>query len=261
MKTTILDEIIQFKQKEVKARKAVLPLNTLVKQERKRKHFSMKEQLLKEDASGIIAEFKRRSPSRNWINKEAVATQVIQGYEAAGVSGVSILTDHHFFGGRLSDLELAGKKINLPVLRKDFIINEYQIIEAAVAGADVILLIAANLTLGKVKQLAATAKQQGLEVLLEIHNQAELDHICEEVDMVGVNNRDLHTFKTDLQTSMDLSELIPDQFVKISESGIDQADDIKLLKKYGFKGFLVGERFMKTNNPGEACKEFVKALD
>lgn len=261
MKTGILDEIIQFKRKEVEARKVALPLNVLMKQERRRKVFSMKEQLLKNSSSGIIAEFKRRSPSKGWISEDAIAAQVASGYEKAGAEGVSILTDHHFFGGSLSDLESVGEEVNLPVLRKDFIIDEYQIVEAARAGADVILLIAANLSSGRVKQLASIAKQHRLEVLLEIHTQDELRSVCVDIDMVGVNNRDLQTFKTDLQTSVNLSSMIPDEFVKISESGINTPEDIRQLRVHGFKGFLIGERFMKTDNPGNACKEFIATLD
>ncbi len=260
MENTILNEIILSKQKEVELLKTSVPMKMLLKKQRTRGHFSIKEFLSKIGASGIIAEFKRRSPSRGWINKEAEPAIVLPAYQEAGASAVSILTDHHFFGGSLSDLELAGEQIDLPVLRKDFIIDEYQIVEAAIAGADVILLIAANLSTGMVMQLANTAKQLQLEVLLEIHNQEELGHICEDVDLVGVNNRNLHTFKTELQTSVDLSTKIPDQFMKISESGIDHPDDIKFLKKHGYKGFLIGERFMKTNNPGGACGKFVKEL-
>lgn len=261
MGITILDKIILNKRMEVERQKEIISFESLLSLERKRNWFSLKAHLLKEGSSGVIAEFKRRSPSKGWINKDAVAGQIIPGYENAGAGAVSILTDEVFFGGGLTDIAEAGGLVTLPILRKDFILDEYQVVEAAKIGADAILLIAANLSAERVEQLAKTAKQNELEVLLEIHDRKELDHICPEIDLVGVNNRDLHTFKTDLRKSLDLGSLIPERFVKISESGINHPDDIRRLRDHGFKGFLIGERFMKTTNPAKACREFIAALD
>lgn len=258
--TTILETIIAYKKVEVEQQKKEFPLEKLLKQTRLRKRYSLKENLLKSDASGVIAEFKRKSPSKNWINQQAVSTEIVPGYEKAGSSGSSILTDLNFFGGTQSDLIEAGKLVELPILRKDFIIDEYQIIETNKIGADVILLIAACLTPERVAELTKTALQNNVEVLLEIHNEQELGHICDGVTMVGVNNRNLHTFTTSLETSVMLSKQIPDNFIKISESGINSASDINYLKKHGFKGFLIGEWFMKTANPVETCKTFIKSL-
>jgi len=231
-----------------------------LQKKRTRDRFSLKQNLLKDNASGIIAEFKRKSPSKNWINQNAIATDIVPGYEKAGASGSSILTDTLFFGGRIQDVVDAGKIISLPILRKDFIIDEYQIIEADKMGADVILLIAACLTPQRVSELAKTAKEKDLEVLLEIHNEQELEHICDNITLIGVNNRNLHTFETSLETSVSLSNHIPKEFIMISESGIANANDIKYLRNYGFKGFLIGESFMRTDDPKIACKTFIDDL-
>ncbi len=258
--TTILDKIIAHKKGEVEKQKLQLSFNNLIRQKRVRKRYSLKQNILKENAGGIIAEFKRKSPSKGWINQQAESAEIVSSYEKAGVSGVSILTDSAFFGGSQNDLINAGKLVKLPILRKDFIIDEYQIAEANIMGADVILLIAACLSPQRVLELAKTARRYNLEVLLEIHNENELAHICDEVNLVGVNNRNLHTFKINLETSVQLSSQIPDEYVKISESGISSVDDVKYLRSHGYKGFLMGETFMKTDNPGKSCKEFIKQL-
>jgi len=258
--STILDKIIAHKFEEVKAQKSKIPLSKLLEKERSRPYYSLKENLLMDNASGIIAEFKRRSPSKNWINKEAVSANVVPEYAKAGASGSSILTDTNFFGGETYDITSVANQVKLPLLRKDFIVDEYQIIEANKMGADVILLIAACLSPERVKQLAKTAKDNKLEVLLEIHNKQELEHICDDITLVGVNNRNLHNFETSLETSVELSSLIPDKFIKISESGIRNANDIIYLRSFGFKGFLIGESFMKTNEPGNECKQFIDKL-
>ncbi len=258
--TTILDKIIAHKHTEVAERKSLVPLHELEKQSRKRPHYSIKESLTAPGASGIIAEFKRRSPSKNWISQYADPTQIVPAYAKAGASASSILTDQEFFGGSMNDLSAAGALVTLPLLRKDFIIDEYQIVEAQKIGADVILLIAANLSPQRVKELAQCAQEQQLEVLLEIHNEQELTHICNEVTLVGVNNRDLHTFTTSLDNSVHLAPMIPDQFIKISESGIHSAEDVQYLTAHGYQGFLIGESFMKTDHPGQACSEFIEAL-
>ena len=256
----ILDTIIAQKKIEVAERKANVSIAALEQSQYfNRKTLSLKSFLADENRTGIIAEFKRKSPSKGWINADADATIIPKAYADNGASGISVLTDEKFFGGSFDDLRKA--RINeVPVLRKDFMIDDYQLVEAKSVGADVILLIAANLTVEQVKQLAATAKKLGLEVLLEIHNDEELGHICDEVDIVGVNNRNLKTFEVSIQTSIDLSTKIPTDKVKISESGISDVNTIKELKKYGFKGFLIGENFMKSTDPSFAFASFAKQL-
>ena len=217
---------------------------------------------LRQSSSGIIAEHKRMSPSKSVINKSLKVEEVAIGYENAGVSGMSVLTDEKYFGGSLNDLTQARLSCSLPLLRKEFIIDEYQILEAKANSADVILLIAAILTKEQVKSFSELAKSIGLEVLLEVHNEVELHQsIMTSIDIMGVNNRNLKTFEVSTQISKKLSNQIPDEFVKISESGISSVDDIKDLQNYGFQGFLIGENFMKTNNPGKAASEFIKEIE
>lgn len=256
----ILDTIIAQKKLEVAERKVRTPVGMLEQSEYfNREPLSLKRFLTDKDRTGIIAEFKRKSPSKGWINAGADAAIVTKAYTDNGASGLSVLTDEFFFGGGFNDFKGA-RLNNIPILRKDFMIDEYQLIEARSIGADVILLIAANLTPKQVKQLAATAKQLGLEVLLEIHNEEELDHICDEVDIVGVNNRNLKTFEVSINTSIELSTRIPADKLKISESGISQVENILELKKHGYKGFLIGENFMKAPDPAIAFAAFVKHL-
>jgi indole-3-glycerol phosphate synthase len=209
--------------------------------------------------TGIIAEFKRKSPSKGVINDTASVEVVTAAYAAHGASGLSVLTDNHFFGGSLVDLTAA--TINeTPILRKDFMIDPYQIIEAKAFGAEVILLIAACLSPTQVKELAGVAKDIGLEVLLEIHTSAELDHLCDNIDMVGINNRNLKTFEVDLAHSIALAKMLPAHLPKIAESGISNVSTIVELKKEGFDGFLIGENFMKTSDPAAAFAAFVADL-
>lgn len=216
---------------------------------------------LRNSQTGIIAEHKRRSPSKETINQNTNVGQVAIGYENAGVCGMSVLTDIKYFGGSLEDLLLARASVSMPLLRKDFMVDEYQIIEAKAYGADVILLIAAVLNRAEIKSLSECAKSLGLDVLLEVHNEEELHKsIMPSLDMLGVNNRDLKTFTMNLDTSKALSKLIPEEFVKVSESGISSVEAIKDLKPYGYQGFLIGENFMKTNNPGKSAKDFIDAL-
>ncbi|ELR70867.1 Indole-3-glycerol phosphate synthase [Fulvivirga imtechensis AK7] len=257
----ILEEIIAHKKKEIAERKSLFPTKLLEQSI----YFagtpvSLKKYILREDKSGIIAEFKRKSPSKGIINSNAAVEKVSIGYMQAGASALSILTDTQYFGGRSEDLTVARKFNFCPILRKDFIIDEYQIIEAKSIGADVILLIAAVLEEPEVERLAKFARSLGLEVLLEVHNEQELSAINPYVDLVGVNNRDLTTFKVDLATSVALSELIPGDFVKVSESGIHTPEDIVELKKHGFNGFLIGERFMQNSRPEKACAGFIERL-
>lgn len=205
----------------------------------------------------IISEFKRKSPSKGIINDAVRAEIVTADYVKEGAAALSVLTDIDFFGGSFDDFSRARKaNPGIPMLRKDFMVDEYQIYEAKAIGADVILLIAACLTPGQVKSLSLKAHELGLEVLLEVHNAEELhESLCESIDMVGVNNRNLKTFETSIETSIELIEQIPDSFVKISESGLKDAETIIRLYKYGYKGFLIGETFMKTENPGAALAD------
>ncbi len=256
----ILDTIIEQKRMEVATRKHQSPVAELEQSEYfSRQPLSLKQFLLDENKTGIIAEFKRRSPSKGWIKEDADPLVITSAYTQYGASGLSVLTDEKFFGGHNNDL-LKARMNAIPVLRKDFIIDEYQIIEAKSIGADVILLIAANLSPKRVKELASAARLLGLEVLLEIHNEQELDHICDEVDIVGVNNRNLKSFEVDIKTSVGLSGMIPADKIKISESGISDVATIKELRAHDFKGFLIGENFMKSPDPGKAFAAFVKAL-
>jgi indole-3-glycerol phosphate synthase len=255
----ILEKIVEQKKLEVAARKKEMSVAQLEKWEGfKRPVLSLKKALLNERGTGIIAEFKRRSPSKGVINGAADVVSVTTGYAANGAAALSVLTDETFFGGSADDLRKA--RINaVPILRKDFMIDEYQLVEARAMGADVILLIAACLTPADVKRLAAAAKTLDLEVLLEIHNELELRHICDECDVVGVNNRDLKTFTVDINTSLKLAEKIGNR-VKISESGISDVNNIALLRSAGFKGFLIGENFMKQEDPAIAFASFVNRL-
>ena len=254
----ILEQIIEYKKSEVEKRKAGVSISELEKSFYfNRKTLSLKDSLSKR--SGIITEFKRKSPSKGVINEQVNLVDVTTAYTENGASGLSILTDEIFFGGSNEDLVEA--RINkIPILRKDFIIDEYQITEAKSIGADVILLIAACLTKQEVKRLSAFAKDLGLEVLLELHDGNELEHICDEVDLVGINNRDLKTFQVDIGRSLQMAEKIPADKIKIAESGINSVEDILLFRQNGFKGFLIGELFMKEADPGLAFEEFVNAL-
>lgn len=258
----ILDKIIAHKYKEVEAQKKLVPQSKLEQNEVfKREAYSLKERLFVDGSTGIIAEFKRKSPSKGVINNNVVVEEVTQGYARAGAAGVSVLTDRKFFGGSLVDLIAARQANRIPILRKDFMVDEYQIVEAKAMGADVILLIAAALSKEQIKQLATCAKTVGLEILFEVHAREELDKLVDEVDMVGVNNRNLIDFKVNIAQSLALAADLPDKFVKVSESGIDNPDVIKYLKKHGFKGFLIGENFMKQKDPGKACAEFISELN
>lgn len=256
----ILEKIIAHKRGEVAQRKEERSVSDLEKQRFfSRPTLPLTKSLVAERKTGIIAEYKRRSPSKGIINNRDSVEAVTRAYFGYGASGISILTDHEFFGGSLDDL-VAARDNSIPLLRKDFTIDEYQVIEAKAFGADVILLIAACLTPQEVKTLSATAKGLGLEVLLELHDETELQHICDTIDMVGVNNRNLKTFEVDLEHSVRLAQKIDDQFIKVAESGINDVANINYLKQYGFKGFLIGEYFMKQASPMMAFKEFTYQL-
>lgn len=254
----ILDKIIDQKKEEVKSKKSKVKVDDLQQSAfYKRNTFSLKQFLLDKTKTGIIAEFKRKSPSKGIINDTADVVDVTRAYAENGASCLSVLTDELFFGGTSEDLQKA-RLNNIPILRKDFMIDEYQITEARAMGADVILLIAACLNPERVKELALFAKSLQLEVLLEIHNEDELQHICDATEIVGINNRDLKTFTVDINRSLELGKKIPADKIKIAESGINNIDTICTFKQAGFKGFLIGENFMKAPDPTIAFAEFVK---
>lgn len=257
----ILDKIIANKRIEVEQQKEQYSIKDMmdfiVDSGIQPKSFK---EALTNSKTGIIAEFKRRSPSRDWIFKDAKIEDVVPLYSQNGASAISVLTDMDFFGGSLDDLKNARSLTSTPLLRKEFIVDEFQVYQAAWYGASAILLIASALTVEETKSLAHKAKQLGLDVLLEIHNEQELNHINEYVDVVGVNNRNLGTFVTDIQVSFDLADKIPNEFVKISESGISQPQTVIDLQQVGYKGFLMGENFMKTSNPGKALEDFINQL-
>jgi indole-3-glycerol phosphate synthase len=256
----VLDKIIRHKKTEIEKRKLQTPIAELENSFYfSRKIISLADSLSAAQRSGIIAEFKRRSPSKGIINDRSDIVEVTTAYTDHGASGLSILTDGHFFGG--SDDDLVAARLNdIPILRKDFIIDEYQVIEAKSIGADVILLIAACLTKAEVKNLSVLAKWLGLEILLELHSESELDHICDEIDIVGINNRDLKTFEVNIGHSLQMAGKIPEEIIKIAESGINSVENILLFRQNGFRGFLIGELFMKEADPGLAFEEFVNAL-
>lgn len=256
----ILEKIIAQKRFEVTRQKEVVSIHMLEEIIKDSGSCHSFKQALTGSETGIIAEFKRKSPSKNWIFQDAKVEEIIPAYESAGASAISVLTDDFFFGGKLNDLKTARNLTKLPLLRKDFIIDEYQLYQARAVGADVILLIASALTQKQTKCLAEEAHNIGLEVLLEIHSEQELDFINPFVDVVGINNRNLSTFITDIQVSVELAAKVPSEFVKISESGISSPETIKNLKKKGFQGFLMGENFMKTTDPGKALELFLSGI-
>ena len=256
----ILDTIIAHKKKEVANAKMQVSPATLMQSELfRRPAFSLKQFLLDETKTGIIAEFKRQSPSKGIINNKADVLEVTTAYTKHGASCLSVLTDNYFFGGNAGDV-IKARVNNIPILRKDFMIDEYQVVEAKSMGADVILLIAACLTPERVKELAGFAQSLQLEVLLEIHKEEELGHICDATQIVGVNNRDLKTFIVDINRSVELSKKIGADKIKIAESGINDIETISIFKNAGFKGFLIGENFMKQPDPTIAFAQFVQQL-
>jgi len=258
----ILEKIIAYKHIEVGNRKQLISTKSLERSRHfSRSPLSLKATLFNPQKSGIIAEFKRHSPSKKDINITAKVAAVTTGYTNSGVSGISVLTDTAFFKGTNEDLKIARKfNPDTPILRKEFIVDEYQLIEAKSIGADIILLIAECLSKKRLAELAAFAKSLGLEVLTEIHSAEQLPKLTSDIDIVGVNNRNLKTFVVDLQHSKELFHQIPDNYIKISESGISHPETIIDLKAHGFQGFLIGENFMKTSDPGAACMEFTKAI-
>lgn len=258
---SILDKIIHDKMREVELKKKLIPTSQLENSVLFGARTYSLSKNLRNNITGIIAEHKRRSPSKSVINNDFSVEEVALGYQNAGVSGISVLTDGKYFGGSLDDLLIAKAAVNVPLLRKEFIIDEYQILEAKAHGADAILLIAAVLSHSEIKQLSEFAHSLGLEVLLEVHNREELEKaIMPSLDLIGVNNRNLKTFEVSLANSKGLAQYIPDEFVKVSESGISSTEAIFELQKFGYQGFLIGEHFMKTENPGIAVKSFINSL-
>lgn len=264
MSKDILEEIIAHKRIEIAAQEQNVPISfledLLEKNDDMKEVHSMKASLAA-SATGIIAEFKRRSPSKDWINRDADAKVIPASYQQAGASALSILTDEHFFGGGLRDIRAARPTVSLPILRKDFIISRYQLLQAKAAQADAILLIAAALSKEECNALACEAHKLGLEVLLEMHHEGELDYVNEYVDMAGINNRNLGTFHTDVENSFRMAEKLPADILKVSESGISTPQTVKLLRQEEFRGFLIGETFMKTANPGNTLSTFIKELE
>lgn len=256
----ILEQIKKHKVAEVNAKKSLYPIKIL-----EQSHYfdsacvSMKKYISVPNRSGIIAEFKRKSPSKGDINKYANVQEITLGYMQAGASALSILSDEHFFGAKKDDLQTARKFNYCPILRKDFIIDEYQIIESKSMGADVILLIAKLLTKKEIKSLAQVAKSIGLEVFVEFHTEEEiLENTTINYDLAGINNRNLNSFEVDIENSIRLANLLPVDVLRIAESGIESPKTIQLLKENGFNGFLIGEYFMRNSHPDKKCKELIK---
>lgn len=256
-----LQEIVLEKRKQVKEDKRQFPVEML---ERSiyfnRKCASLKEYITRDDKSGIIAEIKKKSPALGAINPEIKVESLAKGYTQAGASALSVLTDFKFFGGCNADFMVARENTSYPILRKDFVIDEYQVIEAKSIGADAILLIAAILTKEEIILFTDLAHKFGMEVLLEVHMEQELEKVYEQVDVIGVNNRNLETMQIDIATSILMSKLIPAGYIKISESGIENPEILLELKQFGYNGFLIGSHFMKHADPGKACSDFIQQI-
>ena len=259
----ILEEIIAWKRIEVEQMKGAKSERTIHQEVEKLlddKVASLKTSI-KNTSTGIIAEFKRKSPSKGWIKEDGKPEEIPLSYQQNGATGISILTDYRYFGGSDEFIQIARNSgVTLPILYKNFIIDEYQLFQARFCGASAVLLIAACLKKDEYKILLHTAHELGLEVLLEMHNQSELEYADNEPDLWGINNRNLGTFITDVQNSFDLAPMMPQDAIKVSESGISNFETVKALKLAGYKGFLIGENFMKTNQPGEALKQFIKEV-
>jgi len=258
----ILEKIIQHKRIEVAEAKKGISIDELKEKSLfNRTCYSLRESVVDLNKNGIIAEYKRASPSKGTINAHSDVREIAKAYEQNHVSAISVLTDSEFFKGNLNDLIAVRETVQIPVLRKEFIVDPFQITEAKAYGADIILLIAACLSSDEIKEFSSYAKKIGLNVLLEVHNEEELkDNKFDTIDAIGVNNRNLIDFSVSLQHSLDLVNLIPVQYIKVSESGINDPETIKLLKNEGFQAFLIGENFMKTEDPAQAIQEFVRHI-
>lgn len=260
----VLDEIVAHKRVEVEGFKQQLPLSQiykLVEGVMDVAQPSMREALMI-SSSGIIAEFKRKSPSKGWIKEDGKANEIPLSYQQNGASAISILTDEKYFGGNDRFIKEARESgVTIPILYKNFVIDEYQLFQARLCGASAVLLIAADLSLVECKSLMHIAHELGLEVLLEMHEERELDYAELEPDMYGINNRNLGTFITDVQNSFHFASRLPEQVCKVSESGISNPDTVKMLRMAGFRGFLIGENFMKEHNPGQSLNDFIIKLN
>lgn len=256
----MLEQIVNRKYQEVKKRRVHYSGSVLEKSNFfRRKPLSLKNAIMTEASSGVIAEFKRRSPSRGIINESASAGKICTGYLAAGSSAVSVLTDQEFFGGSMDDLTEVRSMVNCPVLCKDFIIDEYQVIEARASGADAVLLISDILPPDRIDKLFRFIHSLGMEALIEVHNKKHLSSIPQDAGLIGINSRDLGTFDVSLSHSLELADLLPGNVVKVAESGIKTIEDYSNLKKAGFNGFLIGELFMSSADPAERCKSFIES--
>ena len=257
----ILEEIVANKRVEIEAAKQAVAPQVLHRQVEAILDFStpsMKQALTTSD-TGIISEFKRKSPSKGWIKEDGQPDIIPLSYQKNGAAALSILTDQKYFGGCDEFISIARRSgVKIPVLYKNFVIDEYQLFQARLCGASAVLLIAADLKLDECRTLLHTAHELGLEVLLEMHSEQELEYAALEPDMCGINNRNLGSFVTDVENSFRLAELLPKDAVKVSESGISNPDTVKALRKAGFRGFLIGENFMKTADPGLALKAFIE---
>ena len=260
----VLDEIVAHKRVEVEGFKQQLSpshIYKLVEGVIDIAQPSMREALMN-SSSGIIAEFKRKSPSKGWIKEDGKANEIPLSYQQNGASAISILTDEKYFGGNDRFIKEARESgVTIPILYKNFVIDEYQLFQARLCGASAVLLIAADLSLTECKSLIHIAHELGLEVLLEMHEERELDYAELEPDMYGINNRNLGTFITDVQNSFRLASRLPEQVCKVSESGISNPDTVKMLRMAGFRGFLIGENFMKEHNPGQSLNDFIIKLN
>ena len=259
---TILDRILETKRQEVAFAKTKKTYEEILSEARNIDRAMVSfSKAITGSRTGIIAEFKRKSPSKGFIKEDAKVKEIVRSYADNGAAAISVLTDSDYFAGSLDDLRQARAATAIPLLRKDFVIDPYQLCEARIAGADAVLLIAAALSAKQCEDLAGLAVSLGLEVLLELHKQTELTHISPFVSVIGINNRNLATFETDINTSIQLSASLPSSFIRISESGISLPESVKQLQKNGFKGFLMGENFMKQEDPGEALRGFIKELE
>lgn len=259
----VLSEIVAHKRIEVERQKELVPLSEIEKQLSQNRDivFHSLKGSLERSKTGIISEFKRRSPSKGWLHQDADVNAITKEYEIAGASALSVLTDEKYFGGTITDLRTAVNNVQIPVMRKEFVVDEYQIYEAKLAGASAILLIAAAITLDESKRFTELAQQLKLDVLLELHDEKETDYITPLNNLIGVNNRNLDSFVTDLQKSFRMAELLPKEAVWVSESGISDANTVKELRDAGYKGFLIGEYFMKSGNPGESLSRFIQQIE
>lgn len=257
----ILSEIIGNKRCEVAFQKQTISLEQLQESLGDLPPTRSMKKALTHSESGIIAEFKRRSPSKGWIREEALPEVIVPAYATAGAAALSILTDEKFFGGSLRDIRTARHLVDLPIIRKEFIIDAYQLYQARLIGADAVLLIAAALSPEQCNELTAQAHALGMEVLLELHSSEELSYISKETDMIGINNRNLGSFHTDIENSFRLAELLPKESIWVSESGISSPETVIRLREAGFKGFLIGETFMRNHEPGEMLHRFIHSIE